>query len=249
MRKSFFLGVFVLALVFLVSLVASAPARLLSLVLPGEQIVLQGLSGTLWQGSASRCMMRLPAGYLHLGAVQWSLDPLSLLLLAPKVQLSSEWGQQRIKGELVLRGAQDLDVRDLEGQVQANLLRHFAPVALNGTFSMQIASLQLRDGLPHSGKGRVLWEQGSWQSPRGPIQLGSYALDFEQAEGAPLEGKVVTLEGPLEAEGGLTLDQRKYTLDILVGSQETLDPQLQQALSLVAAPEGDNYRLFLESDF
>ena len=56
------------------NLVISAPARLLSLVVPAEQVLLYGLSGTVWRGSASSAMLRLPQGYLHLRAVVLTPD-------------------------------------------------------------------------------------------------------------------------------------------------------------------------------
>ena len=239
----------VLALLLVVALVVSTPARLLAAVLPGEQLIMQGFAGTLWQGSASRVLLQLPAGYFHLGSVQWSLDPFSLLALAPRLSLRSAWGGQLIDGELVLRGQQDIDVINLEGQVAAELLRHFAPVSIDGMFSLQIAQLQLRNGLPYSGDGRLVWQNAAWQSPQGLVHLGSYALEFKQAPQEALLAEVVTLSGPLQANGEIELQERHYQLDILLGSEDTLDNQLRGMLSLIAAPEGDDFRIALGGDF
>ncbi len=79
MKKSRLVWAALLALLLLVNLVVSAPARLLNLALPGQQLLLHGLAGTVWHGSAGSVMLRLPQGYLQLGAVHWSLRPLSLL--------------------------------------------------------------------------------------------------------------------------------------------------------------------------
>lgn len=239
----------VLALLLVVSLVVSTPARLLAVVLPGKQLIMQGFAGTLWQGSASRVLLQLPAGYFHLGSVQWSLDPLSLLALAPRLSLRAAWGGQLIEGELVLRGQQDIDVINLEGQVAAELLRHFAPVSIDGMFSLQIAELQLRNGLPYSGDGRLVWQNAAWQSPQGLVHLGSYALEFKQAPQEALFAEVVTLSGPLQANGEIELQERHYQLDILLGSDDILDNQLRGMLSLIAAPEGDDFRIALGGDF
>jgi hypothetical protein len=62
-----------LALLLLISLLITTPARLLGLVLPAGQVYAQGFSGTLWQGKASRALLQTPAGLLHLGAVSWKL--------------------------------------------------------------------------------------------------------------------------------------------------------------------------------
>ena len=127
------LGGLALVLVLLVCLVASAPARLLGLVLPSEQILLQGFSGTLWRGSASRCQRRLGPGYLHLGAVQWRLHAASLLLFAPMVEVSSRWGGQTLGAELVLRGQQDIDLYRLDENFPADLVPQFVPLSQAGT--------------------------------------------------------------------------------------------------------------------
>jgi len=239
----------ILALLLGVSLVASAPARLLNLVLPAEQVLMQGFGGTLWRGSASRALVRAGPGYLHLGAVHWSLDPLSLLSLAPRLTLGSTWGNQVISGDLVLRGAQDIDLYEFEAVVAANLLRQFAPVALTGSLSAQLDSLQLRNGLPHSGDGRLVWQNGGWQSPRALLPLGTYALDFHQAPGEMLQGKIVTVAGPVEANGTVELQSRDYRVDILVSSEVAMDAQLEQALSLIAPPESGGYRVVFDGEF
>jgi general secretion pathway protein N len=238
-----------LVLLLLASLLVSAPARLLNRVLPGDQVLMQGFDGTVWRGSASRCLVRIGPGYLHLGTVQWSLEPLSLLWLAPRLTLSSVWGNQLISGELVLRGQQDIDLYDFEAVVAADLLRQFAPVALTGSLSMQLSSLQLRDGFPREGEGRLVWQNGGWQSPRGLLPLGSYAVEFQQAPGTALLAEVLTLSGPLEASGAAQLQGQAYQVDVLLSSQAMLDAQLEQALSLIATPESGAYRVKLKGEF
>ena len=243
-----FTWVIALAVLLLVSLVVSAPARLLGLFIPGQQVLIQGYSGTVWRGSASRALVQTGPGYLHLGAVQWSLDPVSLLLLAPRLTLNSAWGDQLIAGEVVLRGQRDIDLHEFEAAVSADLLRQFVPVALTGTLSAQVQDLQLRDGLPHSGAGRLVWQNGGWQSPQGLMPLGTYALDFQQAPGDLLQAQVVTVSGPLDASGTAQLQGKNYAVDVQISSQLPMDARLEQALSLIAAPESGGYRVKLDGD-
>jgi general secretion pathway protein N len=236
-----------LALLLGITLLVSAPARLLNLLLPGSQVSISGFDGTLWQGSASRCLVRVGPGYLHLGAVQWSLDPWSLLLFAPGLTVSSTWGGQSISGDITVRGRTDIDLENFEASLAADVLRQFAPVALAGVLSVQLEQLQLRDGLPYSGAGRLVWREGAWQSPQGLLPLGSYALDFQQPAGEALRGEVLTLSGPVQAEGEVRLQGRDYSVNILVGSEAYPVEQLEQALSLIATPEPGGYRVRLEA--
>ena len=241
-------GVIALVLLLLACLLATAPARILALVLPAGEVSMQGFSGTLWRGKASRCLVQTPAGYLHLGAVGWQLDPLSLLLLAPRLGIESNWGSQALATTLVLRGGGDVDLYQLEASIPADLVRQFVPVRLAGVFSLQANELKLRAGWPVAGAGRLVWQGGGWNSPTGPVPLGSYALDFEQAPAAALLGEVITLAGAVTAGGSVRLQERSYDIDITVGSEAGLDQRLQQALALVARPVAQGYRIKLDGE-
>ncbi|CAA0109414.1 Uncharacterised protein [Halioglobus japonicus] len=248
MKLTRLVGAAALALLLIITLLVTAPARLLYLFVPGEMVALRGLSGTVWNGSASGVLLRLPQGYFQLGAVDWSLHPLSLLTLSPHLTLNSRWGKQTIAGDVILRGQQDLDLLNLDVQVAANLLGRFAPVAVDGFFSLQAEHLQLRDGMPYSGVGRLVWQNAAWKSPGGLVPLGSYALDFEQVEDGPVTGDILTLSGPLEASGTLQLQQRHYEVDVQLHSDTALDAQVKQMLSLIAQPDGADFRLTLAGD-
>ncbi len=238
----------VLVLLLLISLLLSAPARLVGLVIPAEQIAMQGFSGTLWRGSASRCLLRTESGLLHLGEVSWDLAPLSLLTFSPRLTLDARWGRQRISGRVVLRGDRDVDLHDFEATVAADLVRQFAPLALGGSISASFTRLVVRDGMPVAGEGRLVWQDGVWSSPTGQLTLGSYAVEVLDAGDGQLRGDVITLAGPVEATGEVALDGQAYRVDVRVGGERALDPRIGQALALIAAPENGGFRLQLDGE-
>lgn len=238
-----------LVLLLLISLLVSAPARLLGLVLPSGELLMEGFSGTLWRGKANRCLVRTDVGYLHLGAVEWRLRPFSLLLFAPRVTIESHWGSQTLATGLIVRGGGDLDLYELEANVPADLLRQFVPVSLTGNFFVQLNQLKLRAGTPVEGDGRLVWQDGGWISPTGPVPLGSYGLDFSQGEGAPLDAGVITIAGAVNAEGSVQIQDRAYRIDIMITGEEVLDTRLQQALSLMARPVGQGFQVKLDGEF
>ena len=237
-----------LSALLLIVVIVNAPARLLGSLLPAEAAVLSGYSGGLWRGSASRCLIKVPGGYLHMGAVEWSLQPLSLLLLSPSLSISSRWGQQQVSGELTISGSRDVRLADFEANVSAGILQQFLPVALAGELSAQIETLTISDGESREASGTVVWQRGAWISPQGLQGLGSYAIDFTQDDQSPLSGKLITLEGPITADGSVQLTGRAYNVDVAVGSETAMDPQLQRALSLMARPVDDGYHLVLQGE-
>lgn len=236
-----------LALVLLlVLLVCSAPAHLLLRVLANTPVTAQALQGTIWQGRAGRVLVATDAGLLHLGEVSWSLRPWSLLALAPRLDVNSRWGGQRLHAEVQIRGRSDLALENLDASFDAGLLRHLAPVALQGVVSVQATRLRLRDGFPVQTEGRLLWQQAAWDSPRGVLPLGSYVVEVAQPLGGDLTGEVLTLAGPLRATGQLQLARPSYSIAVLIAHDGSWDPQLQEALSLLARPVAEGYHLRLE---
>ena len=230
----------------MVALVASIPARVLAVIVPADRLAMDGYSGTLWQGRVARCVLTTNSGYFHLGAVEWSLDPFSLLTLSPSVRLHSHWGRQKISADVRLEGSNGYSLKNLEASVSARLLQQFLPVAVEGEFAATISQLQIRDGLPTEGEGRLLWRNAGWQSSQGIMPLGSYALDFEQIDGGAMQAIVVTVNGPVEASGSVTFDAGRYDLNILLAGDGGLNSQLKQALSLVAQPVAEGYRIALK---
>ena len=57
---------------------------------------------------------------------------------------------------------------------------------------------------------------------------------------------MVTLGGSLRADGRITLSDGNYDVDVLLAGDGLEDPQLRQALQLVAAPEGKGFRVALQ---
>ena len=232
----------------LVGILVTAPARLLLPLLPAEQVVVQGLQGSLWRGSAGAVLVRTSSGFFHLGAVDWRLSPLSLLTLSPGIHFNSEWGQQRLRGYARVSGADSLTLDDFEGQLSASLAQRFAPVAIDGPLQIQLEALAVEDGLPVSAQGRVVWENATFVSRAGPQPLGTYVLLLDSPEDGVMEGEVQTLVGPLTAEGTAELRGRSYSVTALLRSEGPLYPAIEESLMLFAVPRGDTWRVDLEAE-
>jgi general secretion pathway protein N len=235
----------VLVVLFVLGLLISAPASMIAMLLPADTVRMVGVSGSVWRGSAARVMLNTPGGYLHFGAVNWRLFASSLLLFSPRATIHSRWGDQLVTATIRLRGSADFDLKDFDAQVSARLLQQFAPVTLGGRFFLQASELQIRKGYPVSATGRAQWRDATWTSDQGPSSLGDYALDIDQLPGQGLRGEIVTLSGPVNASGTVILENHNYSLNILLGSESNLGPQLRQALSLIAQPVGQKFRVEL----
>lgn len=232
-----------LSILLLLCLIAAAPARLLLYALPGNEIIMQGFSGTLWRGQANRVLVATGPGYIQLGRVRWLLSPLSLLTLSPSGRVDSEWGKQKIGADIQITGAQSLEFEQLDALFSMRLLRAFLPLSVGGDIAVQFEHLKLEKGRPTEVAGNLVWQDAQWESARGVVPLGTYALELEQAPGAALNGEVITVTGAVEASGKVALAGEDYWIDISVKVAPDLNEQLREALSLIAQPVTGGYRI------
>lgn len=234
---------FVLCLLLLVCLIATAPARLLLYVLPANELIMQGLSGTLWRGQANRTLVATGSGYIQLGRVHWSLSPLSLLTLSPSGKLNSEWGKQKISTDLHITGSQSVEFEHLDALFSTQILRAFLPLSVGGDIAVQLQHLKLENSAPTQVAGRFVWQNALWESARGVVPLGTYALELDQALGGDLSGDIITVSGAVVANGKVILADENYSVDISVKADADLNEQLEEALSLIAQVVPGGYRV------
>ena len=229
--------------------VALAPARLLAWVLPASQLHGIGYSGSVWQGRVASMRIATPAGPFQLGAVHWSIDPVSLFTLAPTVRWRSEWGGQQSQGRARWRGGQTLELSDLEFAVDAGVLRRLLPVTLSGHLSGLLSSVKIDAGRVVSLRGQVSWQKATWRDGDRRFALGGYALEFSPGAARAVRGEIITLQGPLVAQGSVSLaPDGAFDLTLSLDSDQPLAQPLERALSLMAVPGNDGFRLQLQGD-
>ncbi|WP_084200706.1 type II secretion system protein N [Halioglobus japonicus] len=179
----------VAALFLLVCLLVLAPARLVTVFIPAGQAQLQGVNGSLWHGTASRAVVSTQVGALQLGQLEWRIKPWSLLLLAPRVELRSQWGQQYLNAQLLVRGAEDIDLNAVDVRLPAELVKQVLPLELAGLVSLQASRLSVRAGC--RWRRKVAWS-GSRPvgEPRARFGLSAtMPLSLHRAKTATLPAK------------------------------------------------------------
>ena len=226
---------------------ASLPARVITIFVPEGQLLLSGVSGTLLEGSAARAVLPTPQGPFHLGQLQWSISPLSLLSLSPRAQIDSTWGDQRLSASVSASG-EEVRLSDLDASLNAAILRQFLPIDVEGRASLLFEELTVTPTTVKSAEGRITWQNAAWHSASSRHLLGSYvALVTSPGEGL-IETQVDTLAGPVTVSGTGSGSMEAYSMELLIDSEERMPEELSRALSLVATPEENGYLLRLSGN-
>jgi hypothetical protein len=230
------------ALVFLVTLLVRLPAGVLLAHLPGT-LQCSGISGTMWRGSCGE----LAFGPRRVSEVRWLLHPASLL--RARVALDLSCADPAATGQAYLEWSPggELLVEHLAATLGAPLLTGLLP----GGWS---ASMQLAIGRARARAGHLVAIEGTAQlqqlrAPR--IAFGSYELAFAPAAGAelpagaPMQGTLRDLEGPLSLRGIMRLTpEGRYELSAKLAAHEDASPALQQLLELLGPPDAQGARDF-----
>lgn len=198
--RSYIVAAVVLYLAFLV---AGAPAAWLATTLTRATrgaLTFADARGTLWHGSAKIAVNANRAVAADLGRVAWRVNPLALLLLQLRVDLSAT-GPVKARGVLVVTPS-SYSVRDLDAYAAADVIPRLAPqlgwLGPSGTLRIQGKEVSFKRGDVRGGAD-VEWTQAAVATvPVNP--LGDYRMNLAGA-GRALTFDVATLRGTLQVAG------------------------------------------------
>jgi hypothetical protein len=228
---SFRTALLLAAVIFLVTLLIRLPARLLVSFLPSD-IVCEDIGGTLWQGSCGQ----LRSNGLSIAGLSWKLHPLALLRATISADVSSADSGNGGTGSIEVTRSGDISITDLHASLPLPAASGVLPPGASATLLLALPLVRLHDSHPMSIAGTIDLKQLHISNP--PSDLGSYELQFPAGEPqAAMNGQLRDLEGPLEVNGQLTLQQSgSYEVNGTVASRASASEDLNKTLQLFLGP-------------
>lgn len=248
MRRTVFYALFGL-IAYGIALAATVPAGFAYMQYQqygGQQafpLELQGLSGTIWSGSAVQAV----AWGRPLGRLEWSLSPWSLLLAKADIDWRLTSGEGYLQGNLALKTAGQVRLNETGGQLpirQLTALAPFMPVVAEGTVSLRVDEVVIAEGVIEQAEGKIVWNQAALMAPAA-MKLGDLSMAVSRDEGGALVGHVTDHGGPLQAGGTVTLQpDGRYNLDLQLAAQAGADEGLRSGLAMLGRADAQGrYRL------
>jgi len=199
-------------------------------------LVLEGITGTVWEGKAER------AGAFgeSIGTLGWRFARLPLL-------------SGRLEGDLVLTGDRGngtalvradrtrVEITALRGEFPASLLSPALDIpALNllGRVSLDVARVVVADGYLQAVDGEALWREMAVAGAAN-ASLPGVAVRFAPATDGAVVGTIRDLGGPLAVAGEVQVRGAGFQLEARLVPREP-NPQLEEMLKFVGErlPEG-----------
>jgi general secretion pathway protein N len=197
---------------------------------------LDGLSGTVWQGSAER------AGALGqaLGRLEWQVERGALLSRRLDATIRLDGGDMH--GSARVAAAQGaVEISDLDGEFPASLLGpalDIPALTLLGRVSCQFSRLEIQDGLPKRVEGTAVWRDLA-VAGAATATLPGLEVRFRTESDGLVAAEVKDLGGPLAIDGQVRMAGERYRTEVRLSLREP-NPALEEVLKFVGerTPDG-----------
>lgn len=215
----------------------------------GLPLQLQGINGSIWQGSASQTSWKgQPLGTLH-----WDLQVLPLMLGKLGAGFSIQTPQGYLQGEVTAPlTSGPIRLSEMSGQLPLAELMRFAPsmpipVAVAGTATLNISQLEFDPVTRAVGAtGRANWQSAEVLSPQA-FKMGNLQADISTDGEGVVVAQLKDLGGPLQLDAQFQIKpDQTYHLSGTVAAANSAEASLQQALAwLGQADANGRHRLNL----
>lgn len=202
-----------------------------------------GVSGTVWNGAASRVIVR---GHT-LGRLEWQLSPWRLLRGQPQAQLAIVGTGLKLSGEVSRHGEREVQIDRFAADAEADWL---APVlaipALEPTGRLVAEGARLvmsANGMPREVDARIEWREAG---VRGQVvaRLGTLVIEAHGRDGRIDASVSDRGDGEVEVSGSAHLDQGQYRSETALIARSQSGPVVE-ALQWIGAPRSEGGRLLI----
>ena len=203
-----------------------------------QPLRLQGVAGTLWNGSAAQASVYA----LPLGEVHWTLDPWSALKLVARGQVNLAGRDLDASAQVDATSAR-VHLTQAHARMPAALLSpalDIPSLVLVGDLDLQLDALEIRAGSVQSANGTLVWRNAG-VSGAAEARFSDVSVTFTSPRDGVIEGKVSDGGGSLAASGDIHIEAERFSAEVKLGVRGD-DPQLAEALLYVGErlPDGSS---------
>jgi general secretion pathway protein N len=163
-------------------------------------VAMNGVSGTLWSGSASLVSVKVKEVDYSLGTLSWKLEPLSLLTLKPCVLVATQMDNQQFDGHVCFKGKSVIEIRDASLSFPAALVQPLLPLAIDGQFSLNLEKLEIGNSRLQHIRGKATWMEGKIYNGANWMALGGLGADLVDDGKNGLSAHIFDVNSPLKLD-------------------------------------------------
>ncbi len=237
MKKRYYFLTAILS--YLLLLTATIPANMVSgLVNDRTPLIMQGVSGTLWNGSAYLVSV---SDSIQLKNTRWSFKLWRLLLGQLAIDLQTQFADNNINAELGSSFTGRLFINDLNARLPAKVIAEQASIPLarlGGTVSLNIENAQWKQGELPTASGQINWTNATITVAE-TASLGNVSITLGESEQQLLKADIKNQGGDIRLSGFAELiPEANYMVNIKLVPTATASDSVEQSLGLFASKQG-----------
>lgn len=229
------------AAVYVLCLLATLRADLVTSRLQPRGILASGVTGTIWNGHAAA----LQIGRLPLGETEWHINAWRFLTGKLSMDLRAQHDDGKLRATLAVGLGNRVGVRNLQGALPLSALNGMGlPGGWQGTLRSNMEALELEKGWPVRARGTV--DATDLNGPASqPLPIGSFRVEFSGNDSS--KALVATLksigDGPFDVAGTVRLlPDRSYVIDAQVAARPGAPASLASGLQSLGPPDAQGRR-------
>jgi general secretion pathway protein N len=227
-------------LAFALMALATLPADVAIKPLAARGVIVSGVTGTIWKGSAQV----VQSGQINVGAVQWKLHAVPLLTGKAVADIKVARADGSVEATVTAAPSGRILFENLLASLPLDSLPPSLSFGWKGTLHTRLAVLEIDNNWPARAIGTVEVVD-LIGPPRQPASMGGFKLAFpDQSPPGVVAGALTDISGPLQIAGTLELKaaNRSYLINGLVSPRADAPPQLLNALQFLGPPDAQGRR-------
>jgi len=224
---------------YLVFLIVSIPAAPVMAQIQNHvpTISIQGVSGSLWNGSAAA----ITVNQQHtINNTHWQINGWRLFTGTLSAHIETRYQQQDFSGDFGIRPAGSVLAKDVSARLDAATLTQLAQIPLaklSGTIAIQLDRLEWQPEQVPRITGSVDWNDAAVTVAE-EARLGNLKINITQSDDQPVHATFSNTGGDIKLDGEANVSEDgAYTLDLNLVPSQGASENIRSSLGLFAKPK------------
>lgn len=248
-KKTITLYIFAAIFIFCGFVISRTPANIVlaQLAKSTKLITPYKVSGTIWNGSAADITVHYSGSAIPLGATEWKISFLPLLLGKLDIHLQAIKSEQKIIGQFKLGSGPYLQATDAEIIFDVAMIKQFYPVPgqVQGSVELTVAELVYDVNKVEKLAATAILRDFVY-TLSAPVKLGTYAAKLTEKD-----NKVIANLSDVDAsvivsgEASVSVETKKYNIDVNLKPKPDANVMIQQTLEAITRKKPDGSFQFI----
>lgn len=194
---------------------------------------LQGIDGTIWNGSAER--LNIPNSP-QVNNINWCLNPLALLIARVSSSVEASILDNQLTGNVSINSSGDISASNIKTRMKAEAIQKLINLPMgeiSGDFIINIDSLESRKALPMA-HGTIQWNKARF-TLADTVSLGNVNILIKPSDNNGLNIILNNKDGDLDIAGQIHLEENKnFKLNLNFKPLPNTQNNIKQSLAMFA---------------